>query len=212
MSFRRLPGARPSPRPSTQQEGFTLAELLVVVTLLGLVVAWGTPTMATLWRRTALRAAAHDLAGLVRRLRHEAVAHERYEAWVFSLLGGRWQMQRIADGNRNGVRSADMRLGVDRAIGPAVDLAQRWPRVRLSLPEFPLPRIPPSRGVLEPGSDPVRLSGTDRISCAPNGSCSGGTLYLNAGGREVAAVVVYGITGRVRLWRYEPETSKWIRY
>lgn len=207
-----VPGARCSPRPSTKQTGFTLAEILVVVTLMALVVAWGTPAMAALWRRAALRAAAHDLAGLVRRLRHEAAAHARYEAWVFSHLDGRWQMQRIADGNGNGVRSTDMRLGVDRAIGAAVDLSQRWSRAGLSLPAFPLPRIPPSRGVLEPGSDPVRLSGTDRISCAPNGSCSGGTFYLNAGGREVAAVVVYGITGRVRIWRYEPETSEWMRY
>ncbi len=201
-----------SPRPFTAQKGVTLAEILVVMALVALAVTWGTPAMAAMWRRAALRAAAQDLAGLFRRLRHEAVAHARYEAWVFNHVDGRWQMQRIADGNGNGVRSTDMRLGVDRAIGTAIDLSQRWNRASLSLPAFPVPRIPPSRGVLEPESDPVRLSGTDRISCAPNGSCSGGTLYLCAGGREVAAVVVYGITGRVRLWRYEPDTSKWVRY
>ncbi len=190
----------------------TLPELLVVVALAAMMLGLAAPAALRQWQRAALRAAAFDLAGQVRQLRHRAIARTRYEALRFALVNGRWTAQRLVDGNRNGIRAVDLARGVDTLLGPKIDLQQRWSGVRPALPRHRLPRIPPSRGFLEPGSDPIRLSGTDRISCAPSGSCTGGSIYLSAGGQDVAAVVIFGVTGRVRVWRFEPETTTWIRY
>jgi hypothetical protein len=187
-------------------------EALVVLALAAAGAVWAAPVVAAHWRRAAVRAAVFDLAGQVRRVRQEAAARARYQALGFERLAGRWTVQRYVDGNRNGVRAAEIRSGVDARDGPRLDLEARWQRVRPGLPGRSLPRIPPAGGALPPGADPLQLSGTDRISCAPDGSCTGGTIYLLAEGGEVGAVVVYGPTGRVRAWRFAAEEGRWIRY
>jgi hypothetical protein len=159
-----------------------------------------------------LRASAADLASLVRRARHEAAARTRVQALVFENRRGRWIVTRHEDGNRNGVRSDDLESGADPARDKPIDLTARWGRVRPGLPPLAIPRIPPARGVLLPGADPLQLSGTDRISCYPDGTCTPGSIYLTAGDLEAAAVVIYGGTGRVRAWRYAPQETRWIRY
>jgi prepilin-type N-terminal cleavage/methylation domain-containing protein len=206
------PGAVPRPRAFFSAAGATLSELLVVIAILGLGAAWAAPAVAGHWRRAALRGAAFDLAGQIRRLRHEAAAQTRMQALAFDRRNGRWTVRRYADGNRNGVRAAEMASGVDPALAPAVDLGARWSVVAPGLAEVPIPRIPPARGALMPGSDPLQLSGTDRISCSPGGGCTGGTIYLKAGPDQLAAVVVYGGTGRVRVWRFVPRDVRWNLY
>jgi type II secretory pathway pseudopilin PulG len=197
---------------NVSSSGAGLAEVLISLALAGLAASWAAPEIAALRRGAALRAAAQGLGTEVRALRQEAAALSRYQALAFEQRDGRWMLQRLADGNRNGVRAAEVASGVDRRVGPPVDLQQRWGAVRPGLPGTALPRVPPARGALLPRGDPLQLSGTDRVSCAPDGSCTGGTIYLIAGGDEVAAVVVYGPTGRVRLWRFAPEVGTWMRY
>lgn len=184
----------------------------MVAALLGLGVSWAAPVVAGQWRRAALRGAAFDLASQIRRLRHEAAAQTRMQALAFDRRGGRWMVRRYADGNRNGVRAVEMASGVDPAVGPAIDLGGRWSAVGPGLASAPVPRIPPARGALMPGSDPLQLSGTDRVSCSPDGGCTGGTIYLRAGSDQLAAVVIYGGSGRVRVWRFAPREWRWSLY
>jgi hypothetical protein len=183
-----------------------------VLALAGLAASAAAPALAAQRRALELRAAANDLASLVRRARHEAAARTRVQALVFERRGGRWIVTPHEDGNRNGIRGADLESGADPARGKAIDLVARWGRARPGLPPVAVPRIPPARGALAPGADPLQLSGTDRISCHPDGSCTPGSIYLTAGGEEASAVVVYGGTGRVRTWRYVPREARWIRY
>ena len=184
----------------------------MLLALVAAIVLWAVPSLVAMRRGAQLRAAAFDLASQVRRLRHEAAARSRRQALHFERLQGRWRLRRIVDGNRNGVRSHEIHTGVDPSEGAGVDLMERWGAAAPGLPPTPIPRLPPVRGVLQPGSDPLQLSGTDRVSCAPDGACTGGTVYLNAGGAEAAAVVIYGGTGRVRVWRYAPSEVRWIPY
>jgi type II secretory pathway pseudopilin PulG len=201
------------PRPgATFCAGASLPELAAVLALAGIVAAFAAPALAAQLRALSLRAAADDLASLVRRARHEAAARTRVQALVFRSRRERWIVTRHEDGNRNGVRAEDLESGADPSRGASIDLTERWGRARPGLPSFPVPRIPPARGALLPGADPLQLSGTDRISCYPDGSCTPGSVYLTAGGAEAAAVVIYGGTGRVRTWRYVPREGRWTRY
>jgi prepilin-type N-terminal cleavage/methylation domain-containing protein len=207
------PGRLAEPRPGAPRcAGVTLPELAAALALAGIVAAFAAPALAAQWRALSLRAAVDDLASLVRRARHEAAARTRVQALLFQNRRGRWFVTRYEDGNRNGVRGADLEIGADPARGGPIDLVERWGCVRPGLPPTPVPRIPPARGALLPGADPLQLSGTDRISCYPDGTCTPGSIYLTAGGAEAAAVVIYGGTGRVRTWRYVPREVRWTRY
>jgi hypothetical protein len=48
------------------------------------------------------------------------------------------------------------------------------------------------------------------LSTAPNGSATGGTLYIHGRKRQYA-VRVLGATGRVRLFLYEMGARRWIQ-
>jgi hypothetical protein len=55
----------------------------------------------------------------------------------------------------------------------------------------------------------VRFGRSDLISFSPGGSASSGTLYVTDGRRGFYAVVLFGPTARLRVWRYRPEERRW---
>ena len=74
-----------------------------------------------------------------------------------------------------------------------------------------IPEVPPGSASLLPGGDPVRFGRSDIITFTPHGTSSSGTLYVSDGHSTVTAVVVYGGTGRLRLWRFDRDRWQWTR-
>ena len=74
-----------------------------------------------------------------------------------------------------------------------------------------IPEVPPAHGVLAPQSDPVRFGASDTITFTPGGTSSTGTLYISDGRESVQAVVLYGRTGRIRIWRFDRALWRWTR-
>jgi len=145
------------------------------------------------------------------RLRSEAIASRRDVAMRLTWSGGRYQYAFYADGDGDGVRSNDIASGRDPLIGEPRDLPTRYEGIDFGLLPEAIPEVPPGAGVLPPGSDPVRFGRSDIITFTPRGTSSSGTLYLSDGQGTVAAVVVYGATGRLRFWRFDRERWVWIR-
>ena len=116
------------------------------------------------------------------------------------------------DGNGNGIRTAEIRSGVDPWISGPEQLEERFAGIRfaISVPG-PVPEIPPRRGRLKNLNDPIKFGRSDILSCSRFGKCSSGTLYLSAGKFRLAAVRVRGWSTQVMRWEYDPRGKYWKR-
>jgi Tfp pilus assembly protein FimT len=117
-------------------------------------------------------------------------------------------LQMFADGNGNGISTAEITSGIDAAIGPAERLAAHARGVSLRINQ----RVLDAAGTrwLDAGSDAVRIGSTALVSCSPTGSLTSGTLYVAATEGPQMAVRLTGSTGRVRVLRFDPATVAWM--
>jgi len=192
------------------QRGLQLIELLVVVALIGLACAAVLPSIAQLRSAGRGAAAAREMALTFQALRWKSVAQSRNHGLLFTVQDGGWVWFEVADGNGNGLRSAEIRRGVDPKLSGPHRIEERVSGVRLGFPPGgAVPRIPPNRGSIDDLSDPVRFGRSDLISFSPLGSASSGTLYLTDGRHELFGVVLFGPTVRLRVWRFDRRTRRW---
>ena len=186
----------------------SVAEMLAALTIASLGIGVTVPSVSTMLKTRKLSMAARDLALELQRVRMEAVANGSYVGIQFDRSGGedRWRLYR--DGGVRGIHAAEIQSGDDPPMGGPVVLASRYPGVRLGIARSGAPRIPPSTGMLAPTDDPVAFSGSDIFSASPTGESSTGTLYLTDG-TDMRGVMVYGPTGRIRIWRYDESAGQW---
>lgn len=156
-------------------------------------------------------AAARELEQEMARLRSEAIASRRSVAMRLTWSQGRYLYAFYADGDGDGVLSADIAAGRDPLIGAPRDLASRYEGIDFGVLDLSIPEVPPGSSSLPPGSDPVRFGRSDIITFTPRGTSSSGTLYVSDRTATVAAVVVYGGTGRLRIWRFDRDRWAWVR-
>jgi hypothetical protein len=145
------------------------------------------------------------------RLRSEAIATRRNSAMRLAWSSGTYTYAFYADGDGDGVRANDIASGRDPEIGEARDLPSRYEGVDFGLIDAAIPEVPPGAGSLLPYADPVRFGLSDIISFSPLGTSSSGTLYVSDGRTAIVAVVLYGGTGRIRIWRFDRDLWRWTR-
>ena len=192
-------------RQAVRSGGYTLVELLLavstIVTLAGFVVPLASGTVDDL--RAA--GAARHMAARIATIRLDAVRRAATVSLRFERRGTDYAFTTFLDGNGNGVRAADITAGVDRPIAAADLLRNHFPGVTFGL----RPGVPDLDGAFS-SSDGVRIGSTSFLSTAPNGSCTGGTLYIH-GRRRQYAIRILGATGRVRLFAYENGVRRWVQ-
>jgi len=176
-----------------------------------MLVAVATPALHAALSRGRVVAAARDLEQDMARLRSEAIAGRRDVAIRVRWSGGRYVYAFYADGDGDGIRSDDIAAGRDPLISAPRDLPSRYEGIDFGLSDVAIPEVPPGPGVLAPGADPVRFGISDIITFTPRGTSSSGTLYVSDGTATVAAVVLYGGTGRIRIWRFDRDRWLWSR-
>ena len=186
-------------------------EAALALVILALLTAASTPALFAALSRRRVMAAARELEQEMARLRSEAIVSRRDVALRLTWSGGHYAYSFYADGNGDGVRSADIASGRDPLIGAVRDLASRYEGVDFGLLDTSIPEVPPGRGTLLPYSDPVRFGRSDIITFTPRGTSSSGTLYVSDGRSTVTAVVLYGGTGRIRIWRFDRDRWAWTR-
>lgn len=199
-------GGKYDPPPASPARGFSLVEALIGLAILGILLAFTVPLLAETVARERLLAASFEMAVQLRSLRQRSVSEGCSLGLRFVATGSSWSYTLYRDGNGNGIRTADILSGKDRRIEGPDDPATRFEGIRIGLPETPVPQIPPGSGSIASPGDPVKFGNTNLVSFSPSGSVSGGTLYFTDGTR-VAAVVVYGPTGRIRLHRYDSRSG-----
>lgn len=190
--------------------GYTLAELLGVLAIVAMAVALALPAAAMLRDGGRAAAGARTMATILSAQRWKSVAGHRVRGLQFRKVGNGWSWREVADGNGNGLRSAEITRGIDPVLTPDDALERQVPDVKLGFPPGgPYPEAPPGTETLSAGDDPVRFGRSDLVSFSPVGSASSGTLYVTDGRNGLFAVVLFGPTTRLRVWRYRPLERRW---
>jgi hypothetical protein len=201
----------PPRNPSRLQDGITLPEVLLVLLLLGLMAGLGAGPLREGLGRARLRSAAVELARRMSAARWRAVSGRASVGLRFEVEpDGGWRVATYRDGDGDGIRSADIASGKDYPLGTIFRPGEGRGGVRFGIPSGPrVPRIPPSRGWLDGGGDPVRFGASDIVSFSPLGSVTPGSAYLTDGSGRLAGVVVFGATARIRVRLYHRDAARW---
>ena len=166
-----------------------------MLALTGIVAATGWSALASLREARAGREAARSVVADLRRVAHDARRLRRTLAVEFDLgAAPRWRV--LADGNGNGVTSADIAAGIDKPH-------TRWtPVFREGRGRLAIDRDLPDAdgtGTLPAGSAPVRLGVASRLTFTPQGTATAASLHVAGPDGQAYAVRVLGSTQRVRL-------------
>lgn len=191
--------------------GFNLVELLVVMTVLGLMATVGIPRVLEWTRHLKVDLASRELVGVLRLARSYAVRHSTKVGVKFRPAAGSkvtFTLHRDADGD--GVLTSDIDAGVDPAVGPPRELAHFGAQVRFG--------FPPGRAPRDPGDisrrltrlhDPIRFNRSDIASFNHLGGSTPGSLYITDGRELLSVIRVYGRTGKVKVLRYDARSETW---
>ena len=191
------------------KRGFGMLEMLVVLALAGLGLAAALPAVATLRADGRCAAGARYMVGTFRKLRSQSVALRKYRGVYFHRENGAWAFSTVEDGNGNGLRTDEVRSGTDPVLEGPFRLEDTIGPVRPGFPFAAVRELPPGSGWLRNLDDPVKFGRSDIVSFSPLGRSSSGTLYLTDGTDRLYAVVLYGPSTRIRVWRYRRADRQW---
>jgi hypothetical protein len=162
-----------------------------------IVAAIAIPQSAAAVDRARAASAARYLASRVTVARTLAVMRSAYVALRFEDEPSGLTFRMFVDGNRNGVRTADITAGIDTALDAPVRLADLYPGASIAV-----------EGMA--GSDPLLLGVSNLLSCAPLGTCTSGSMFVRGRDGSQFAVRILGATGRVRVQRFDVRTGVWV--
>ena len=197
----RLPGYR-------RKAGFSLAEVITAVAIIGILAATTVPAFAAFRRRSSVIAQAAQIRSVFRAARMRAITRNANAGVRFTQRGSNWLYALYDDGDGDGIRSNDIAAGIDRCFkAPS-----------LLLPEFNVATVgvlsstirDPDGDPLRPTASPVQFGSSATCSFGPTGSATPGTIYLTSGEGELFAVRVLGASGKVRMLRYRGGARKWV--
>jgi len=195
---------------SRHQRGFSLMELLTVVSIIGLIVAVAVPSFLNLRRRAALRAASAELRTQFHLARSRAISRNVNCGLKFLLLGGEWHFAVYQDGDHDGVRNDDIKSGKDRLVARPRVVFPTSRAVTIGLLNVAIKD--PDGDLLSPKKSPVVFNKSAICSFSPLGESSSGTIYLTDRGLDLYAVRVYGASAKIRVLRYVRGTGKWVAW
>ena len=185
--------------------GYSLVELLVSLAVLGTLTAMSVPMLGNALDHSRLRGAAFHMSARLYLVRSLAVRRHGYVALRFRTTNGVVQYQTFADGDGDGVKSADITSGRDIALDRPESIGETHGGITFGFaPGCPLIDGSPASG------NPVRIGTSGLLSYSAGGESTTGTLYL-LGRRESYAIVLLGATGRTRLLHCSAGNGRWTR-
>lgn len=191
-------------------QGFTLLELLVILAITAILLTIVMPPLFELSGDLRVRLAAQDLQGTLRLARSYAIRYSANVAVRFETdEAGRVTFALYRDGDGDGVLNRDVEAGVDPQLVRPRPLAHFGRGVAFGFPPGPAARDPGSPGRRLRKEDPIRFNDSDLASFGPLGTSTPGSLYVTDGRRRLAAVRVFGRTGKVRVLTYDFEKEEW---
>jgi len=111
----------------------------------------------------------------------------------------------VADGNGNGLRSTEITRGIDKILSDPERLDMHFSGVAFGI----LDGVPDADGQPANGPDGVRLGTSKILSLNPDGTGSSGTLYIHGRQRSQYAIRMLGVTGRIRVLKFDFVKGRW---
>jgi type II secretory pathway pseudopilin PulG len=184
--------------------GFTLLELLLSIGIGVAITTISIPLTNRIVDEIRAAGAARYVAARIMRIRLEAVRQSRAVALRFVKEGDDYVYTAYADGNGNGIRTADIQAGIDQPLGPPERIGDTFPGVRFVL-DVGLPDVD---GAKSTDPDGVRIGQAGILTMARDGTATSGTLYVRGRGGQYA-VRVLGATGRTRVLMFAMGAATW---
>jgi len=187
--------------------GAALIDLVAATALTVVLAAIAVPVAGgTLNRERAIMGAQY-VAGQLQRARLESLRRGQAVAVHVRVAGDRAACQLFVDANGNGVLQRDIDRGIDPPLAPETWLDEQARAITLRINQS-IVDIGGST-TLSAGDDPVRIGSSSLVSFSPQGSATGGTLYIAGMQGPQLAVRIFGATGRVRTLIFDPATRQW---
>jgi prepilin-type N-terminal cleavage/methylation domain-containing protein len=186
--------------------GFTILELLFTLAIAGTLTTIAVPQGLRALDDFRTRAAARYLAQRLGDARLSAIKRSLAHGLRFEPATPDYRVTIVMDGNANGLRTFDIQRGIDRTLTEPDLLASHFQDVVFGI----LDGVPDADGQPANGSDGVRVGASNLLAMNPDGTSSSGTLYVHGRERAQYAVRVLGVTGRVRVLKYDHVRRRWI--
>jgi len=189
-----------------RNSGFTLIELLLAVAVVGTLTVMAIPQGFRAAGDLRTREAAQYMARRLASARFQAIKRSTAHGFRFEPVGEDYRLTLVADGNRNGLRTAELLSGIDRMLGDPELLGGHFGGVSLGLWDG----VPDADGLPAGGTDGVRFGVSKLVALNADGSCSSGTLYIRGPARSQYAIRLLGATGRIRLLKFDAARGLWV--
>jgi len=189
-----------------RNSGFTLIELLLAIAIIGTLTVMAIPQGLRAAGDLRTREAAQYMARRLASARFQAIKRSTAHGFRFEPVGDDYRLTPVADGNRNGLRTADLQSGIDRTLGDPELLGGHFAGVSLGLWDG----VPDADGLPAGGTDGVRFGASKLVALNADGSCSSGTLYIRGPAHSQYAVRLLGATGRIRLLKFDAAGGLWV--
>jgi prepilin-type N-terminal cleavage/methylation domain-containing protein len=201
--------ARPGhPRPgaSPGHGGYSLVELMLVLGVAATVAAIAIPQSRWALDEARTLGAVRYLTSRIHQARMEAVTRSHSAGLRFIPSGDSFSYAVYADGNRNGLRAADIADGIDAWLDPPERLSDLFAGVDFgAVPGLPSvdPSAPP------PGDDPIRLGAGNMLTFSAIGTATAGSLYVRGPRSAQYVIRIFGETGRTRALKFDARSRSW---
>lgn len=187
-------------------QGFSLIEVVFVAGLVATLAAMALPSIQRVLDEFRTVGATRYVAGRLERARIEALSRSTSVAMRFVQEGTTYRYGVYMDGNRNGVRSADITGGIDRLVSHEERLPDQFSGVDIGV----LPGLPAAdSSSAAPGSDPVRLGSGNIATFTTDGTATPGSLYILGPHALQMMIRIVGETGRTRILRFDARNRVW---
>lgn len=194
------------PSRCTAARGHSLIELIFVLGLGATVTAAAVPQLLAGVDDFRAVGATRYMSARLQRARMTAIMRSTDVALQFTQSATGYAFTEYIDGNRNGLRTAEVTSGIDRALAPPERLPDQFAGVDFGA----IPGLPPvDPGGVPPGSDPIRLGASSFATFTPRGTSSTGSLYIRSRGNAQYVIRVFGNTGKTRILHFNARTGRW---